>query len=58
MPKKNKIVLLHSTLHEGAKISENNSKPAIIINYNENQFEYELPQKNTTMALMYILRDD
>lgn len=58
MPKKNKIVLLHSTLHEGAEISENNSKPAIIINYNENQFEYELPQKNTTMALMYILRDD
>lgn len=33
-PKPNKIVLLLSTLHEGASISEN-GKPDIIINYNE-----------------------
>lgn len=33
--KKNKLVLLLSTLHEGAEISEQTGKPAIINNYNE-----------------------
>lgn len=34
-PKKNKLVLLLSTLHEGAEISEPTGKPSIIVNYNE-----------------------
>ncbi|XP_066149862.1 piggyBac transposable element-derived protein 4-like [Euwallacea fornicatus] len=34
LPKPNKIVMLLSTMHEGATISEN-GKPDIIINYNE-----------------------
>lgn len=35
MPRKNKCVLLLSTLHEGAEISEENGKPMIIVNYNQ-----------------------
>ncbi|XP_066138360.1 piggyBac transposable element-derived protein 4-like [Euwallacea fornicatus] len=35
MSKKNKLVLLLSTMHEGAEISEINNKPIIILNYNE-----------------------
>nr|XP_022906140.1 piggyBac transposable element-derived protein 4-like [Onthophagus taurus] len=34
-PKKNKIVLLLSTMHDGAEISEENGKPMMILNYNE-----------------------
>lgn len=35
MPKKNKLVLLLSTMHEGVDIVEHSGKPAIIHNYND-----------------------
>ncbi|XP_066149861.1 piggyBac transposable element-derived protein 4-like [Euwallacea fornicatus] len=35
MPRKNKIVLLLSTMHEGAEVMEPTGRPAIIHNYNQ-----------------------
>ncbi|KAJ8943556.1 hypothetical protein NQ314_009710 [Rhamnusium bicolor] len=35
VPKKKKVVLLLSTMHEGAKIAKETGKPAIVQNYNE-----------------------